>query len=215
MLYVCPVNTLLNDFISSFQSTGWLEYLAVFTGILSVWFSKKENVWVYPIGLINTIIYVYLSAKASLFGESMVNGYYTIMGVYGWWSWAQKDRHTNVQVLHISQSDRSVLLFQCLFFLMLFIGFFFMLTYLQTNFYPGTIPWADSLATASAFTGMWLMTRKKMESWYWWMLTNLISIPLYIYKGYALTGVYYVVLFFLAIAGLRSWTKKLSQSTVS
>ena len=215
MLYVCPVNTFITNFISSLQTTGWIEYLAVFTGILSVWFSKKENVWVYPIGLINTIIYIYLSAKASLFGESMVNVYYTIMGVYGWWGWAQKDQHTNVQVLHISKSSRSMILFYGLFFIGFFIAFFFILTYLQANFYPGTIPWADSLATASAFTGMWLMTRKKIESWYWWMLTNLISIPLYIYKGYALTGVYYIVLFFLAIAGLRSWTKKLSQSTAS
>jgi nicotinamide mononucleotide transporter len=145
----------------------------------------------------------------------MVNVYYTIMGVYGWWSWTRKDRQTKVQVLQISKSSRSILLFQWLLFTTLFIAFYFILTYLQANFYPGTIPWADSFATASAFTGMWLMTRKKLESWYWWMLTNIISIPLYIYKGYALTGVYYIVLFLLAIAGLRSWTKKLSESTAS
>lgn len=197
-----------HQFIQDIVAAGWLEWVAVLSGVLSVWFSKKENIWVYPIGLINTLIYVYLSAKASLFGESMVNGYYTVMGIYGWWSWTQKDDTTKEKVLNIAYSSGRERVFQFLFFVLLFIGIFLTLSYLKNNFYPGSIPWADSLATASAFTGMWLMTRKKMESWYWWMVTNFISVPLYIYKGYALTGVYYVILFVLAFAGLREWKKK-------
>lgn len=200
------------SFIQSFweglQSATWLEYFAVCSGILSVWFSKKENVWVYPVGLINTTIYIYLSSKASLFGESAVNGYYTIMSLYGWWGWLQKDNlQTNYQ-LKITFSDRRWMLYQGGFFLIVFLVIFSSLFLLKDKFYADTIPWADGLASASAFTGMWLMTRKKVESWYWWIITNIISAPLYIYKGYSLTGVYYFILLILAVAGLHAWKFK-------
>jgi nicotinamide mononucleotide transporter len=195
-------------FWEGLQSAGLLEYIAVCSGILSVWFSKKENVWVYPIGLINTIIYIYLSAKASLFGESVVNGYYTIMSLYGWWIWLQKDNTKTNYQLKITFSDKRWLLYQSGFFLILFALIFVCLFFLKDKFYADTIPWADGLASASAFTGMWLMTRKKVESWYWWIMTNIISVPLFIYKGYALTGIYYFILLVLAISGLHAWKHK-------
>ncbi|MBU6157660.1 MAG: nicotinamide riboside transporter PnuC [Bacteroidetes bacterium] len=197
------------SFLEALLNASLIEYMAVITGIVSVWYSKKESVWVYPIGLINTLLYIYLSANASLFGESAVNLFYTIMSLYGWWCWTARDRDTKKPILHISKSSSGLIALQLLFFGLIFLGLILILTYLKSNFYPGTVPWADSLATAAAFTGMWLMTRKKLESWYWWILTNLVSIPLYIYKGYALTGVYYFILLGLAIAGLRSWDKKI------
>lgn len=198
-------------FIEGLQSAALIEYVAVISGIASVWFSKKENIWVYPVGLINTTIYIYLSAKASLFGESAVNGYYTIMSLYGWWRWLQKNQSGSDYKLKISFSDRSWITLQITFFVTLFITIYTALFFLKENFYADAVPWADSLATASAFTGMWLMTRKKVESWYWWILTNIISVPLYIYKGYSLTGIYYFILLILAIAGLREWNNKAKQ----
>ena len=84
---------------------------------------------------------------------------------------------------------------------------------MKKDFAPGAIPWADALASASAFTGMWLMTRKKLESWYWWILTNICSIPLYFVKGYVFTSVYYLILLFLAVSGLREWSKRLHSNT--
>ena len=158
--------------------------------------------------LINTIIYIYLSAKASLIGESTVNAYYTIMSIYGWWSWLEKDKTKSTYALKISFSNRNWIALQLTFFFVIFLFIYAALYLLKENFYADAIPWADGLATASAFTGMWLMARKKVESWYWWIITNIISIPLYIYKGYALTGVYYLILLVLAIAGLREWQNK-------
>jgi nicotinamide mononucleotide transporter len=198
----------IQQFWEGLQSATTLEYVAVFSGILSVWFSNKENVWVYPVGLINTTIYIYLSAQASLFGESVVNGYYTIMSLYGWWCWLQKDNTKTSYQLKITFSDKRWMLYQNGFFLILFLLIFSCLFLLKDKFYADTIPWADGLASASAFTGMWLMTRKKVESWYWWIMTNIISIPLYIYKGYALTGLYYLILLILAVAGLYAWKNK-------
>ncbi len=187
-----------------------LEYIAVIAGIASVWFSKKENILVYPVGLINTIIYVYLSFRYDLIGESAVNFYYTIVSIYGWVMWARKDQLKN-PVLHITHSTRKQVMMQVGFFAGLYLAIFLILTYLRHAFYPGVIPWADALASASAFTGMWLMARKKVESWYWWILTNIVSIPLYYVKGLDITSAYYGILLLLAFTGLYEWKQKANQ----
>ncbi len=184
-----------------------LEYIAVVTGIASVWFSKKENILVYPVGLINTSFYVYLSFKYHLVGEASVNLYYTIMSIYGWVVWAKKDQLKN-PILHISYSSKKQVLLQIGFFAFLFAVIYLILVYLREAFYPGVIPWADALASASAFTGMYLMARKKVESWYWWILTNIVSIPLYFVKGLEITSVYYGILLVLAFSGLYEWKQK-------
>jgi nicotinamide mononucleotide transporter len=201
---------LFENFISSIQQATLLEYVAVLFGILSVWFSKKENILVYPVGLINTLVYVYLSLKGQLFGEATVNLYYTVVSIYGWILWARKDRQQPA-VLQISFSNRREWLQQIGFFSLFLIGFLLALTNLKNAFYPGVLPIADSFASATAFTGMWLMARKKVESWYWWIATNLASIPLYFIKGYSLTSLYYIVLLGLAISGWASWRKKAIQ----
>jgi nicotinamide mononucleotide transporter len=199
---------IFQQFLDNIKNTQWYEYVAVVTGIASVWFSKKENVLVYPVGLISTIIYVYLSFDGSLFGEASVNLYYTIMSFIGWFLWMKKDPARHESLLHISYSNNKEIRFQLLFFTGLLVGIFLCLTFLKNEFNSGTIPWADSLATASAFTGMYAMVKKKLESWYWWLLTNIASIPLYFVKGYMVSSIYYIVLFFLAISGLTEWKQK-------
>jgi nicotinamide mononucleotide transporter len=199
---------IFQQLFSDIQETGLIEAIAVVAGIVSVWFSKKENVLVYPVGLINTGIYVYISLKGSLPGEAAVNLYYTIMSFYGWYMWMRKDQ-MNRKVLHITASSSKEWLLQILFFLSFYIVIYFSLAELKKGFFPGAIPWADALASAAAFTGMWLMTRKKVESWYWWIITNIASVPLYFVKHYVLTSVYYLILLFMAVAGLIAWQKKL------
>ena len=195
---------IFQQFISGMKQTSPLEYIAVFAGIASVWFSKKENILVYPVGLINTIIYIYISIKGDLLGEATVNFYYTVMSIYGWILWAKKDVRQQ-PVVHITFSNKDEWLQQILFFLFFYAAIYFALDYLKQSFAPGAIPWGDALASASAFTGMWLMTRKKVESWYWWIITNIASIPLYFVKQYVFTSVYYFILLVLAIFGLMEW----------
>jgi nicotinamide mononucleotide transporter len=194
-------------FIEGMQKTTWLEYIAVFAGIASVWFSRKEHILVYPVGLINTIVYIYLSFKFHLPGEASVNFYYTVMSIYGWYMWMKKNEQKDT-VLHITWSDNRMLLYQFLFFAFFYISIYFSLVYLKDNFFEGAIPWADAFASATAFTGMWLMTRKKVESWYWWIATNMASIPLYFVKGLVFTSVYYFILLIMAFFGLQEWKKR-------
>jgi nicotinamide mononucleotide transporter len=198
---------IIQQFIEGIKATSLLEYIAVFAGIASVWFSRKENILVYPVGLINTIIYVYLSFKGNLFGEVSVNFYYTVMSIYGWYLWLKKDKEQH-PVVHITFSNQRWWLYQIAFFLSFYIVIYFSLSYLKQNFAPGAIPWADAFASATAFTGMWLMTKKKVESWYWWMATNIASIPLYFVKQYMFTSVYYFVLLLMSVFGLLTWMQK-------
>ncbi|MES1214258.1 MAG: nicotinamide riboside transporter PnuC [Bacteroidota bacterium] len=195
------------QFIDGMKQTGWLEYIAVFAGIASVWFSRIENIWVYPVGLVNTIIYIYLSFDQHLLGEASVNFYYTIMSIYGWILWTRKDQQQHI-VLHITSSGKKEWLQQLLFFSAFYVAIFFSLTLLKKSFATGAIPWADAFASATAYTGMWLMAKKKVESWYWWIATNIASIPLYFVKHYVFTSVYYLVLLIMAIFGLFEWMNR-------
>jgi nicotinamide mononucleotide transporter len=202
-----PVQDIFQQFITGLIHTPWYEFIAVVFGIASVWFSKKENILVYPVGLVNTILYIYLSIQGHLFGEATVNLYYTIMSIYGWILWTKRDSK-HVRVLHITSSSKKEWILQILFFLSFYIVIFLCLWYLKRQFAPGALPAADAFASATAFTGMWLMARKKVESWYWWIATNIASIPLYFVKGYVFTSFYYLVLLIIAVFGLVEWKKK-------
>ncbi len=203
-----PIDQLVEQFITGIKQTGPLEFIAVFAGIASVWFSRKEHILVYPIGLINTIIYIYLSLKGHLLGEASVNLYYTIMSIYGWVLWTKKDPHKQELVLQVTFSSAREWVQQLAFFAVFYLGIFAALTWAKQAFVPEAIPWADAFASATAFTGMWLMARKKVESWVWWIATNMASIPLYFIKGYVFTSVQFTVLLVLAIAGLITWQQK-------
>lgn len=195
------------QFADGMKQTDWMEYIAVFAGIASVWYSRAENILVYPVGLINTIFYIYLSIKGQLLGEATVNLYYTIMSIYGWYLWAKKNQQKE-HIVHVTYSDKKWCIYQWLFFAAFYFIIFVSLTYLKKNFAPGAIPSADAFASATAFTGMWLMTKKKVESWYWWIATNIASIPLYFVKQYVFTSVYYFVLLIMAVFGLMEWMKR-------
>lgn len=202
------------QFVTGMKNTGWLEYVAVFAGIASVWYSRKENIWVYPTGLVNTIFYIYLSFKGGLLGEASVNLYYTVMSIYGWILWAKKDSHKQ-PLVHISFSTKKEWLQQLGFFAIFYIVIYFSLVGLKKSFAPEAIPWADAFASATAYTGMWLMTRKKIESWLWWIATNIASIPLYFVKHYVFTSVYYVVLLVMAVFGLVEWIRRQKEQTAT
>jgi nicotinamide mononucleotide transporter len=197
-----------HQLINGLKDTTWLEFIAVFSGIASVWYSKKENILVYPVGLLNTVIYIYISVKGRLFGEASVNFYYTVMSIYGWILWSRKDTVKHEVVLHITYSSGKEWFQQLLFFISFYVVIYFSLTWLKQAFAPEAIPWADAFASATAYTGMWLMAKKKIESWIWWIATNMASIPLYFIKGYVFTSVQFLVLLVLAFAGLAEWIKK-------
>ena len=202
------MSSILESIYNGLVQTTWIEAIAVISGIVSVWYSRKENILVFPTGLLNTTIYIYLSFKGHLLGEASVNLYYTIMSLYGWYLWTRKNQTNQEFILQITNSNTKQRIQQFLFFAGVYAIIYFALVYVKQSFAPEAIPWADALASASAYTAMWLMAKKKVESWFWWVLTNIASIPLYFIKGYTFTSVQFIVLLILASAGWIEWSRK-------
>ncbi|MDW8229758.1 MAG: nicotinamide riboside transporter PnuC [Saprospiraceae bacterium] len=194
------------QFIEGLRQTSALEFVAVVFGIASVLFSRKENILVYPTGLVNTTLYIYLSVVAGLYAEAGVNVYYTVMSLVGWANWARKKPDGRPQ-LRIARSSAREWAGALLFFGACW-GVLYFILYQWTD---STVPAADGFAAATAYTGMWLMTRKKLENWLWWMVTNLAAIPLYFVKGFVFTSFQYVVFLVLAISGYLEWRRRLQQ----
>ena len=192
--------------IEGLKATTAPEAIAVLAGIWSVWLARREHIWVYPVGLVNTVLYSWLSLKGQLFGEASVNVYYTIVSIWGWMLWSKKKEGR--PELPITFSSRREWASQIIFCVVFYGVIFAALTYLKKYFAPDAIPWADAFAASTAYTGMWLMARKKVESWYWWLATDIASIPLYFVKGYAFSAVQFVVFTVLAVAGLITWRQK-------
>ena len=184
-----------------------LEIIAVFFGFLSVWFSKKNKIWVFPTGMISTSIFVYLLFKWDLLGDMMINGYYFIMSVYGWYVWTRKIDDTQVtQISKINFKEKKISV--AIFFATLLFVF---IVYKTFDKWSDWVAYADTITTAIFFVGMWLMAKRKIENWIFWIIGDIISVPLYLYKGFTFTSFQYLGFTFIAIFGYLAWKKNLNK----
>ena len=185
-----------------------LEVLGVLFGLISVWYAKKNNIWVYPTGMISTAIFVYLLLKWSLLGDMLINGYFFVMSAYGWYYWTRKKEE--VYVNPISTTVRKEYFTSAA----LFIGSLLFVYWIYVLFdkWNDWTAYVDTFTTAIFFVGMWLMARRKIENWIFWIIGDFISIPLYFYKGLTLTSIQYIIFMVIAIYGYRSWKKILNKS---
>lgn len=180
-----------------------IESLAVGTGLASVWFSVKEKIWVYPVGLVSVGIYVYLSFVYGIYADMGINIYYVIMSMYGWYRWLQPSVGSTVK--EITRSSKKVWIISLS---LLFLSWLILFILLQ-RFTDSDIPLWDSLTTSLAIVGMWLMAEKKVEHWLFWIATDLLSIPLYYYKGLVLTSGQFLVFTVLAVMGWLQWNRSI------
>ena len=185
-----------------------LEFLAFWFGIVSVVFAKKQNILVYPTGIICTIITMYLMYKVSLLGHILVNLLYTIISFFGWWNWSRKENNDLVvKVSKFTSNDLSKSLL--IFFFIVFVAYFAH-DFFATNF-EGQIKELDILTSGIFVTAMWLMANKKLENWILWIIGNLITIPLYLSSDKIILSIQYVIFTILAIQAYIQWKKSLSK----
>lgn len=185
-----------------------LEAIAVIFGFLSVLYSKRENILVYPTGIISTAIFVYILWYWGLLGDMLINGYYFAMSIYGWYVWTRKvdpDHFTPVTVTSPKEQLWSVFLFVATMGLVSLVYEFF-------DKWDGWVSYIDVVTTAVFFVGMWLMARKKLENWIYWIIGDLISVPLYLYKGLTLTSIQYFIFTIIAVYGYVAWRQNLNKS---
>ena len=182
-----------------------LEIIAVVFGFLSVWFSKLNKIWVFPTGIISTSIFVYLLLKWELLGDMMINGYYFIMSIYGWYVWTRKvDEKQVTPISSISLKEKRTAFI--LFITTLIVVF---IVYKTFDKWTSLVAYADTFTTAIFFVGMWLMAKRKIENWLFWIAGDIISVPLYFYKGLTFTSLQYLGFTFIAIFGYIAWKKSL------
>jgi nicotinamide mononucleotide transporter len=201
-----------NEIIKAAYSMSVLEILGVFFGVLSVWFSKKENILVYPAGIISILIYVYLCYSVGLYADTGIQVFYFVMSIYGWYNWVSvKDIgviDNRAVTLKISKNTFIQNLGYSAIITILWIALYFLLSVYTDS----TVPYIDSFTTAICLVGMWLMTLKKIENWIMWIIADLICIPLYWYKGLPLSSIQFVLFTALAISGYLEWKGKLKKA---
>lgn len=183
-----------------------LESLAAFSGIVSVFFSVRKNVWVYPIGIISTVLYSYLLFHWGLFGEMMINVYYTVLSIYGWHRWLYSQESFTRQLNRI---DTNIFLQWVSIFCVSLIAILTLYLVLQGSFSNLTIiQCIDSITTSLFILAMYLMAQKRIEHWILWIVGNALAIYLFLVKGYAITAIQFLVFFLLACWGWLRWRKK-------
>lgn len=200
-----------------------LEFVAAFFGLLSVYFSIKKNIWVFPTGIISTVLYVYILFKFGLLGDMLINFYYTVMSIYGWILWAKNSEDKiHVEVTYTTRQEwlYSTLLFffslgvvTLIYYYKPFIDSGFSLE--NTNLGLAHLDWAnwlDVFTTAIFLVGMWLMARRRIENWIFWIIGDLICVPMMLYKGLGITSVQYLIFTVMAIVGYLEWRKNLKSA---
>jgi len=183
------------------QEMTWLEAVAVFFGLASVFYSMKENILVFPTGIVSTLIYVWICLQVKLYADMGINAYYFIMSIYGWYIWSRPK--PGAEKVPVTWLDKKGIMAS----LGLFLASYAVLYVVLANFTDSDVPYWDSFTTSSAFVGMWLMAKKKVENWIVWIITDLVSVPLYLYKGLLLTSFQFLVFTVLAVLGLIAWIK--------
>lgn len=201
---------MIDFFLASYQETPWfviiLEAITFFFGIASVYFARKENIWVYPTGLIATTITVYLFYRTNYVGDMVVNFYYSVMSIYGWYMWARrKDGDHVVKVSRTSFVEKLTGIGVFLFTIIVIFAIYKVFDYeIKTDNY------IDIFISGLFFTAMWYMALKKIENWTLWIIGDIIAVPLYAYRGYGILAVEYVVFTILAVMAYIEWKKTLN-----
>ncbi|NPA46250.1 MAG: nicotinamide mononucleotide transporter [Chlorobi bacterium] len=232
------MDQIIDFFIDPYRGTPAiyiiLEFTAAFLGILSVYYARKENILVYPTGILSTGLYVYLLSRWQLYGDLIINIYYTLMSLYGWYMWskpidAQKHHRPITRTTPREWLVAlGIFIFTSAFVIAVYryyevmprLGLRESWEYFWSHFRTGRLedlkkitPYLDTFTTGAAFAAMLLMAWKKWENWHLWISLNIVSIPLYFIKGYGFTGIQYTIFLILAFQGLREWKKKLQTAS--
>ena len=199
---------LFSQYSSYSPSFIYLELFAVIMNITSVFYAKRNNILVYPTGLIGTGIFVYILLNFSLLGDTIINAYFFSMSIYGWYFWSRKK--DEVFVNQVSTINRNEIKYLFILAISSLIFIYFVYDYFDK--WNNWTAYVDNITTAIFFVAMWLMARRKIESWIFWIIGDLITVPLYFYKGLTISSIQYIIFLILAVLGYISWKKILDKN---
>ncbi len=202
---------MLDFFLNAYKNASTLqitlEFIAFFFGIASVWLAKKENIWVYPTGLISTLITVHLLYQAQYFGDMSINIYYSIMSIYGWFMWSKTNEKQELKITKINSTEKRIG-----FVLFLLTTAFTYLIYVFFDYKLEIPNYIDIFTSGIFFTAMWFMALKKIENWTLWIIGDIIAVPLFAYRGLGMLALQYLIFTILAILAYLEWKKILNNN---
>lgn len=199
-------NQFYDILIENILNTSYLEIIAVIFGLLSVWFAKKVNILVFPTGIVSVVIYMFICFGAKLYADMGINLVYFVMSIYGWYMWTRVGAQKKERPISICSKKEHLIN------ILMFVFFFLVLSYVLKNYTDSNVPIWDSLTTAIFIVGMWLMAIKKVENWIAWIIGDIISIPLYFYKGLVFTSFQFTVFLIIAVLGYIEWKKQYNET---
>ena len=208
MMTMVPDATFFQLFYENLMGTTWLEFIAVFFGILSVWFARQANLLVYPTGIVSTVIYVYICFIFQLYADMGINVFYTSMSIYGWYWWTRKDSKKRYRPIRWNtKKEQAIGIAMIPLLYVIIFGLIYVFKQDDAAYMQSYIPYIDSFTTSIFLIGMWHMARKRIENWIYWIAGNIISIPLYFVKDLVFTSFQFTVFLVLAVMGLMEWIK--------
>ncbi|MHC5201942.1 nicotinamide riboside transporter PnuC [Myroides sp. LJL119] len=200
-------------FFGNYNDTAFisifLELVVFLFGILSVWYAGRQNILVFPTGIIATVISVYLLYLAGYLGDMLLNVYYSCMSIYGWFMWSVKSNEKD-KVLKVSLLDASNMKYGLFFFILTILLVY--IVYLVFQVKLEFVNYVDMLTSGIFLTAMYYMALKKVESWIFWIIGDIISIPLYAYRGLGIISLQFVVFTIISAQGYLAWRKALLAS---
>ena len=185
----------------------YFEIIAVLTGIISVWFAKKENILLYPIGTVSVLIWIYLCWIGQIYSQAVINLFFFMMNIYGWYNWSKKDINNKGQLI-IQFNSILENLISLLVSIFLTIIIYFLLININNSDNNWYFILIESFITALNFIAMWLTAWKRVESWILWIIGDIMCIPLFIYKEYYLSVAQFSIFIIIAFMGYFEWKKK-------
>ncbi|WP_113637823.1 nicotinamide riboside transporter PnuC [Nubsella zeaxanthinifaciens] len=188
-------------FIEQIKATSYLEWIAVAFGVTEVMLAKRNNILLYPAGIIGILLSLYLKLKVRLYAESLLSMYYLVMSIYGWIIWSK--RKAKNEALPVSWTSKQELQIA---FAIAILGYF-ILYFALINFTNSDVPVLDAFVSSTAWAGMWLLARRKIENWIFLNVSNIVAIPLMWHKGYVMFALLTLFLFIVAIFGYFDWKK--------
>jgi nicotinamide mononucleotide transporter len=193
-------------FLQQVAQTSWIEWLAVGFSVAEVLLARANKVALYPAGIIATLLSVYLFIISGLYAESLLNGYYIVMSIYGWWYWVKKKDKPPVPITFTDKKEWQTVA-------AIVAGGFIVLYLTLKNFTPSTVPLCDAFVSATAWAGMWLLAKRKVENWILLNISNAVAIPLLFYKHLPLYAALTIFLFVVALQGYFQWKKLVKKET--
>ena len=195
---------LWREFVAEIAGTSWSVWTAVILGVAQVLLARSNSIWLYPTGIISSGLFVWIFIEAMLYAESALNVYYVIMSIYGWWYWARKKTKPPAPITRTNQKEKLIVA-------IIVVAGTATIWWVIATFTKSDVPFWDALVSATAWAGMWLLARRKIENWILLNISNAFAVPLLFYKHLPLSALLTIFLFIIAVLGYFKWKRTIQQ----